>query len=231
MPRRVNRTVLVRSVTPAWPATAKARDFNWHTVAGFWCGPTLLVLAVTGVVLAFPWATRLLYSAAGTPMLSPQTTARVEQDASRRTRGSAASAGEAALPEYRRVDAAWGVAERQLPTWQTIALRIQARGNGPHSFTITDAAHWNRFARSQLTVADGSGTVLRWDPYGDLPRGQRWRGWARYAHTGELGGLIGQLVAGTASAGAALLAWTGISLAMRRSVRSIEVKRDAQRAA
>ena len=39
-----------------------------------------------------------------------------------------------------------GVATAQLPTWQTIVIRIPASAEAPASFTITDAAHWNRFA-------------------------------------------------------------------------------------
>jgi hypothetical protein len=35
----------------------------------------------------------------------------------------------------------------------------------------------------------------------------------RFAHTGELFGLVGQTVAGIASAGGALLVWTGFALA------------------
>ena len=38
----------------------------------------------------------------------------------------------------------------------------------------------------------------------------------RFAHTGELGGRLGEAVAGLASAGGAFLVWTGISLALRR---------------
>ena len=106
-----------------------------------------------------------------------------------------------------------------MPTWQTIAVRIPSGAEGPVSFTITDAAHWNRFARSQLVVSGARGTIVRWEPYSDITRGQRWRGWARFAHTGELGGLAGQMLAGLASAGAALLVWTGVSLAFRRLVR------------
>jgi len=99
-------------------------------------------------------------------------------------------------------------------------MRIPERADGPVSFTITDAAHWNRFARSQLVVSGTTGAVLRWEPYSDITRGQRWRGWARFAHTGELGGLAGQVLAGLASAGAALLVWTGMSLAVRRLVQA-----------
>jgi hypothetical protein len=119
---------------------------------------------------------------------------------------------------YRNLDAAWTVAAAQVPTWQTIAVRIPSGAEGPVSFTITDAAHWNRFARSQLVVSGARGTIVRWEPYSDITRGQRWRGCAIWAHR-RLGRLAGQMLAGLASAGAALLVWTGVSLAFRRFVR------------
>ena len=223
IPRRINKALLVRSVTPGWASTPKARHFNWHTVVGFWCAPVLLILACTGVVLAFPWANRLLYVAAGTPQSPPL--ARPAGATAERSDGSGVRAESAAAPDYRTVDAAWSVATARLPTWQTIAIRIPASADGPVSFTITDATHWNRFARSQLVVSGSSGAVLRWEPYSDITRGQRWRGWARFAHTGELFGLAGQLLAGLASAGAALLVWTGMSLAFRRLVRASSAAR------
>ena len=42
------------------------------------------------------------------------------------------------------------------------------------------------------------------------------RGWLRFAHTGELGGLPGQLVAGIGCLGGVMLVYTGLSLAFRR---------------
>jgi len=38
----------------------------------------------------------------------------------------------------------------------------------------------------------------------------------RFGHTGELGGIAGQLIAGTASFGGVILVWTGLALAVRR---------------
>jgi len=191
-------------------------------VAGFWCAPVLLILAGTGVVLAFPWASRVFYVAAGTPQ---PPVARSAGTNAERPSGPSTRAGNAAVPDYRSLDAAWSTATAQLRTWQTIAMRIPERADGPVSFTITDAAHWNRVARSQLVVSGATGTVLRWEPYSDITRGQRWRGWARFAHTGELGGLAGQVLAGLASAGAALLVWTGMSLAARRLVNARSTER------
>jgi len=229
IPRRFSRAALLRSVTPVWASTQKARYFNWHTVLGFWCAPVLMVLALSGLVLAFPWANRLLQEAAGTPL--PPVAARPEMGGAPREAAVHQAAARTAVPDYRRADAASDMAARQLPTWRTIALRIQSRGSAPLSFTITDATHWNRFARSQLTTSSATGAVVRWEPYTDISRGQRWRGWARFSHTGELGGFVGQIVAGVASAAAAVLAWTGISLAIRRLARPRRVTRDAARAA
>jgi hypothetical protein len=58
--------------------------------------------------------------------------------------------------------------------------------------------------------------VLRWEPFASQTRGRRIRTVLRFAHTGEVAGAGGQLVAGLASLGAALLVWTGLALALRR---------------
>lgn len=82
------------------------------------------------------------------------------------------------------------------------------------SISLSDRGYWNSFARSTLTF-ESSGDV-RWEPYAQISLGQKVRGWMRFAHTGELGGLAGEAVAGLASAGGAFLVWTGLALALRR---------------
>jgi uncharacterized iron-regulated membrane protein len=95
-------------------------------------------------------------------------------------------------------------------------VRLPARAGGPVVFSISDRAHWNSFARSTLTLNGVTGADIRWEPYAEASRGQKVRGWMRYAHTGELGGLAGEAVAGVASAGGTFLVWTGVALALRR---------------
>jgi uncharacterized iron-regulated membrane protein len=46
--------------------------------------------------------------------------------------------------------------------------------------------------------------------------GQRARIWVRFSHTGELGGVAGQVLAGIGCVGGGFLVWTGVSLACRR---------------
>ena len=45
--------------------SGKARDFNWHNVAGFWCCVPLFFLVLSGVVMSYPWASNMVYRAAG----------------------------------------------------------------------------------------------------------------------------------------------------------------------
>jgi uncharacterized iron-regulated membrane protein len=107
-------------------------------------------------------------------------------------------------------------AEQQVPQWRTMIVRLPPRPGGPVAFSMSDRAHWNSFARSTLTLDGATGATIRWEPYADSSRGQKVRGWMRFAHTGELGGLAGEAFAGLASAGGALLVWTGVALALRR---------------
>ena len=94
-------------------------------------------------------------------------------------------------------------------------MRLPTRQGGPVVFTITDGANWNAFARSNLTL-NSSGAVVQWQPYEGNNLGQKVRGWLRFAHTGELGGLPGQMVAGVGCLGGVFLVYTGLSLAFRR---------------
>jgi uncharacterized iron-regulated membrane protein len=115
-----------------------------------------------------------------------------------------------------QLDAAWVRADALLPSWSVMTMRLPNRGNMPVSFTITDGRSWNAFARSTLTLDASSGEVRQWSPYANGSLGQKARGWFRFAHTGELFGIVGQVIAGIGCAGGVVLVWTGLSLAVRR---------------
>jgi len=119
-----------------------------------------------------------------------------------------------AVPD--NLDRLWARAEQQVPVWRAITMRLPNRGGAPVSFTLTDATQWNAFARSQLTLDASTAGVVRWEPYADNSLGQKLRGWLRFAHTGELGGVVGQTLAGVACLGGVFLVYTGFALACRR---------------
>jgi uncharacterized iron-regulated membrane protein len=111
----------------------------------------------------------------------------------------------------------WARAQAQVPGWQTITFRLPP-GDGPVSFSIdTGRGAIRPDRRAQLVVAR-DGAVVRFEDYGRQSPARRVRGWLRFIHTGEAFGLAGQTVAGLASAGGALLVWTGFALAWRRLV-------------
>jgi uncharacterized iron-regulated membrane protein len=97
-----------------------------------------------------------------------------------------------------------------------MTVRFAPGAARPLSLSLVDGSYWNAYARSTLTVDAATGAALRWDPYTAQTRGQKWRGWIRFAHTGELGGVMAQGVAGVACVGGVFLVWTGLSLALRR---------------
>jgi uncharacterized iron-regulated membrane protein len=187
--------------------SGKARDFNWHNVFGAWAAIPLVLVVFSGVVISYPWASNLVYRLAG------------EKPPERQGPGPG---GEGRRPADHAVplqglDRIWTLAERQVPDWRSITLRLPPAAGAPLTFTIYRGHRGRPDLRGQLTVASQSGGIVRWEPYSGQSRGQKLRAWLRWVHTGEAGGVLGQTIAGLASACGALLVWTGLSLAWRRS--------------
>ena len=67
-----------------------------------------------------------------------------------------------------------------------------------------------------ITVDGETGTTLKREGYAAMPAGRKAIGWLRFIHTGEAFGVTGQTIAGLASLGGVMLAWTGVALALRR---------------
>lgn len=180
----------------------KPRNFNWHNTIGFWTSLFLIIFTLTATVISYQWASNLLYTLTGNEI--PQ------QQASQQ-----AGSGERAFEFPADVSTAWTVAESQSPTWRSISLRLPLERNSA-VFTIDEGIYWNIFGRSTLTVDAATGTVAKWEPYGEQNSARQLRSWFRFTHTGETGGILGQIVGFIACVGGAFLVWTGFSLALRR---------------
>ena len=231
------RTWSWRSLRPiVWfrqNTTSKARDFNWHNTIGFWTAPVLIVLTLTAMPISFRWAGNLIYTltgstppAPGVPLNAPANVVVPVPPA-----------------DARRMELGQllAVAQKELPNWETITLRLGAgAGRGPRgaaanaratrqsdagenrpgpqavTFTVREAGSWPRTATSTLSLDPFTGEVLRREGYADLPAARQVRSWTRFLHTGEALGWGGQLVAGIASLGGVFLMWTGFALTWRR---------------
>lgn len=201
-PRRLSWRHFRASMALRWKVTGRARDFNWHTVIGFWSSLVLIVLTATAVVMSYQWANNLLYSMTGSEL--PQQLQQTPQNAQ----------SEPANLYPDNLEALWTRAENHT-NWKFISLRLPITRDSA-VFTIDEGKYWNKFGRSALTVDAKTAEVSKWESYGDQNAGRRLRSWVRFTHTGETGGFIGQLVGFLACLGGTFLVWTGLSLAWRR---------------
>jgi uncharacterized iron-regulated membrane protein len=179
----------------------KAKNFNWHNVIGFWCSLVLVVLTVTASVISYQWAGNLLYTLTGNEPQNVQAL-KPQQQAEQVNTAPA------------NVDELWLAAENHLESWDSISLRLPVEEQAV--FTVDEGKSLNIFARSTLTLDAGTGSIAKWEPYAGQNAGRQLRSWFRFTHTGETGGLFGQLIGFAACVGGAFLVWTGFSLAFRR---------------
>lgn len=204
LPRRLNWEHFKAATVFRSKVKGKARDFNWHTVIGFWTSLMLIILTLTGVVISYQWAGNLVYTLTGNEVpQQPQAPPNVPNQQAEQL---------FVLPE--NLNDLWTKAETHTP-YKTISLRLPIAKDSA-VFTIEEGIYWNIFARSTLTIDAKSAEVAKWESYGEQNSGRQLRSWIRFTHTGETGGIIGQFIGFLACVGGAFLVWTGISLALRR---------------
>jgi uncharacterized iron-regulated membrane protein len=187
----------------------KARDFNWHNVIGFWSALPLFVVVLSGVVISYTWASNLVYRVAG-----EEPPAQQQRPAPTGGAGQPQQTGAPALLEG--LDALMSKAERQVEGWRSITLQVPAKPDAPVTFAIDRGNGGQPHLRGTLALDRATGEVARWEPASNNTAGRRLRSWLRFAHTGEVYGLVGQTIAGVVSLGGAFLVYTGLSLAWRR---------------
>ena len=219
----------------------KARDFNWHNVIGVWSAVPLFIVVVSAVPISFPWANAAVYRAVGEVPPAGRggggAAARGDGPArgAGRARGEAANGGgrggaarrdaggreepdDAPTPAFTGLNALLARAEHQVPGWRTINLRTAGRRRRrPLSSPSIAGDGGQPHLRSTLTldrVDRRDRRVTR--HFASLTLGRRIRNVMRFAHTGEVLGIPGQTIAGLVSAGAVVLVWTGLALALRR---------------
>lgn len=180
----------------------KARDFNWHNTIGFWSSLILIVLTATAVVMSYQWANNLVYTLTASELPQQQRTQPANQT------------GEQTFQLPENLEDTRKKAENY-SDWKSINLRLPVT-NDTAVFTIEEGRFWNRMGRSSLSLDVNTGEVIKWESYADQSAGRQLRSWIRFTHTGETGGVAGQLIAFLACVGGAFLVWTGISLAARR---------------
>jgi uncharacterized iron-regulated membrane protein len=187
--------------------SGKARDWNWHNVIGIWCALPLLVIVHTGVVMSFGWANALLFRLTGS---APAAAGRERGDR-RAHRDDKSLMGHE--PNYDRM---LNVAKTLHADWRTITLNVARGASTPVSAIVDIGTGGQPQKRTQYVLNRDTGGVIKSRSFADGSLGQRLRAFVRFGHTGEYGGLPGQVIAAIASLGACMLVYTGLSLTIRR---------------
>ena len=183
---------------------------------GFWSAVPLAIVVASATVISYPWASNLAYRVAvDAPPSSPARPA------------APPPAPAAADVDVTGIDKSWPLAEARVESWRTISLRLPTSATSPLVFTIDRGTGGEPQKRGTLTI-DRATSREKWEPFSAGSRGRRFRTMLRFAHTGEVGGLVGQTIAGIASAGSTVLVWTGLALTWRRFV---SARRRARRGA
>ncbi len=207
-PRAWSWQALKQSVLLSLHASGKARDWNWHNVVGIWSSLPLIIIITSGVIMSYPWANKLLFRLAGSepPPLRAET--EIKKEGAHRKVKSVSTAREMSL------DKAFAQVEERFASWKTLRIRLP-QGEGSVTFLI-DQGNGRPDKKSQVTFDSKSGDLIKSEKFGNYSLGRKLRTFARFLHTGQAGGIPGEAIAALASAGGALLVWTGIAMALRR---------------
>ena len=114
------------------------------------------------------------------------------------------------------LDALFATAARQALHWRLMTIRLPPHGATQVTVVIEEAASLHPYPGSTPTLDAATAGVMQWEPFGSYNLGRTIRAWVRPVHTGEAGDFLGQLIAALASAGGAVLVYTGLALAWRR---------------
>ena len=161
-------------------------------------------------MISYPWASDMVYRIVGEappPRQRPATPAGgaggapgQNAGAARRPDGNGPGRGGPRRPPA-GIDALWARAEQQVPGWRSISFRLPTAADAPFVFTIDEGTGGQPQKRGTLTLNRSTAEIVRWEPFASLSTGRRIRSWLRFAHTGEVYGLVGQTIAGLVSAG------------------------------
>ena len=223
IPRPVTRRSLAKAILFRRGVKGAKRDFNWHQVVGIWSVLPLAVIAATGVATSYPAVGDRVYPAVGRmvpaeawPAGSAPNAAGVE---------GAATSGDARRAPDPDLRAALATAEGWAPEWRTLILHMPRPTDPEIRVEVRGGRAGQPHRAGLLTLDAATGSVRAWASFADDTPARRAQQFLRYAHTGEYWGLGGQWLAGLFSLAAALMVWTGLSLAVRRLRRFVRLRR------
>ena len=191
--------------------SGRARNFNWHSVIGFWAAVPLAIIVASGATISYLWAGNLVYRLAGEAPPSQSSPQPLESIA----RGDLSLTPDPATPLI-AIEALAAKSVAETPEWRTISISLPELLHEPVAITV-DRGTGRQPSKSEALLFDrATGELVGRGGYPTFGRGQKIRRWLRFAHTGEVYGVIGQSIAGVVSLGVAVMVWTGLAMGWRR---------------
>jgi sulfite reductase (NADPH) flavoprotein alpha-component len=201
-PQKLTRAQLRSRLWFSRTSSATARSLGWHHVIGIWCTPFVAAASLTGILLHYQGV---------------------------RDGVGALLGGTAAAQVKLDTDSAVREAIARAPDWSALRLWWDDDGAMTLRVRFSRGARPTQWAELDSSPADGSAvrnvTLRR---YQDGRTGDKVLGWARWAHTGQALGRIGQAAWGVGALGVLVLVWTGIALSIWRVRRWFTRKARAQ---
>jgi uncharacterized iron-regulated membrane protein len=166
------------------------RSFAWHHIVGIWCMPVILATSVTGILLHYQGARDGVGA-----LLGNTPDAQVALDADSAVREAIANA-----PDWSALRLWWS-------DDGAMTLRVRFAGGGrPTQWAELESGAPEPVGLRRVTLRR----------YQDGRAGDKVLGWARWVHTGQAFGHLGQAIWGLAVLGILVLAWTGLAMALSR---------------
>jgi uncharacterized iron-regulated membrane protein len=178
----------------------KAKQWNRHNVFGIWFAPFIVLLSVTGLIMAHQWANNLLFLVTNSAVQLPK-------KAEERAEVAVSNEKLAALIK---------LASERIPEWETLNVKV---AKGAVNVSIEEVVWMGLRGRSQLVFDAETGQELIWEPFNDQSTGRKARSFIKPLHTGEAGGFLGQILVVLACLASMLLVWTGFAMSYRRFIK------------
>lgn len=196
--------------------SSHARHYNWHQVFGFWAIVPLFVIASTATLFHFSWVNEAFYNIFNEQPYKPiEKPELLELSDGKQSYSALFSVAKQHAIENGAED------------WHSMWLEFGSESGLVRFYIDRSIGHHPVVAYSLFLDID-TADVLRVERYSDwTPGGRAWTA-ARYLHTGEYFGFIGQTIAGLASLAGCFLVYSGFMLSWRRFVSSY-VRRSKRR--
>ena len=196
--------------------SGRARNYNWHAVIGFWSAVPLAVIVASGATISYRWAGDLVYRLVGEAPPPPASAQQSE---------SVAMGDLSVMPDPAtalvELQALATEAVAEVPGWRTITIRFPESIHEPVVFVVDRGTGRQPSKSEDLLFDRATGELVDRAGYPTFSRGHKIRRWLRFAHTGEVYGVIGQSIAGVVSLGVTFMVWTGLAMSWRRFFGSV----------